>query len=249
MKLNAFQDAFIEALYQRPTALWQDVSQQPAFAVYRNTVLKGCVDALCANFPSIERLVGSPWMRAVASDYALHSPPTDARLVQYGATFPAFLEALQTLHGLPWLADVARLDHAWLMAFCAPDEPALALGSLHGLTASDLANQCLTPRRSARWRWFATQPVYSLWYHSREALEWNPALPWQGEGALLVGDANGVSHYPLERAGSVFLDACAQGQDLDHASALALQVQPDLDFTDLLGRLLHARVFRPLALD
>ena len=34
------------------------LAAQPAFAVYRNTVMKGCVDALEANFPTVARLVG-----------------------------------------------------------------------------------------------------------------------------------------------------------------------------------------------
>ena len=30
---------------------------QPAFAVYRNTVMKACIDALQANYPAVTRLV------------------------------------------------------------------------------------------------------------------------------------------------------------------------------------------------
>ena len=67
-------------------------------------------------------------------------------------------------------------------------------------------------------------------------------------GALLVAGPEGVVGLPLEKGGCAFLDACAAGCNLDQASTLALQAQPDLDFTDLLGRLLRARVFRPLCL-
>lgn len=246
--LGDFQNAFIDALYQRPAPLLEALTRQPAFAVYRNTVLKGCTDALCDNFPSVERLVGSEWMRAAASEFARHSPPDDARLVLYGAAFPAFLETLHGVHQLPYLAEVARLDHDWLSAFCAPDEPRLELTALAGITASDVAGLCLRPRQSARWRWFETQPVYHLWHSSRDGLDWDESRPWHGEGALLVGDAGGVSHQPLAQGGCVFLDACAAGHDLDHASTLALETQPDLDFIDLLGRLVRAGAFRPLSL-
>jgi len=44
--LGVFQDAFVEALYQRPAAELQAVTEQAGFGVYRNTVLKGCIDAL-----------------------------------------------------------------------------------------------------------------------------------------------------------------------------------------------------------
>lgn len=248
LPLGQFQDAFVAALYQRPAPGLEALTAQPAFAIYRNTVLKGCLDALCANFPSVERLVGTPWMQTAASDYALHSPPANPCLAYYGTGFPAYLEGLPNLEELPWLADVARLDHDWLTAFCAPDEAALELTSLMGVTASDLANLCLTPREGARWRWFDTHPVYSLWHYTRDAMDWHDGVPWQGEGALMVGGPTGVSHQALEQAGCVFLDACAAGHPLEHASTLALQIQPDLDFTDLLGRLMSARVFRPIAL-
>jgi hypothetical protein len=33
-------------------------ARQPGFAVYRNTVLKGCIDALQANYPTVHALVG-----------------------------------------------------------------------------------------------------------------------------------------------------------------------------------------------
>jgi len=247
LSLGQFQDAFVEALYQRPAPALADLSKQPAFAVYRNTVLKGCVDALHANFPALERLAGSQWMQDAASAYALRSPPTDARLIHYGAAFPAFLDELEHLDEWPWLPDVARLDHDWLMAFRAPDDAVLTLAALAGHTASDLASRCLVPRRGARWRWFETHPVYSLWRHGRDELAWHDDIPWHGEGVLLIGSAAGVCHQPLEAGGCAFLEACAGGHCLDRASTMALQVQADLDFTDLLGRLLRAGVF--VALD
>ena len=247
--LGQFQDAFIDALYQRPAPELDVLTSQAAFAVYRNTVLKGCVDALCDNYPSVERLVGTPWMRAAAAEYAWRSPPTDARMARYGAAFPAFLADLESARELPYLADVARLDRDWLEVFCAPTEPSLELTSLLGMTASDLGGLCLQPRRAVRWRWFETQPVYSLWHYSREGLDWPEELPWIGEGALLVAGSEGVVGLSLEKGGCAFLDACAAGHVLDQVSTLALEAQPDLDFTDLLGRLLRANVFRPLCLD
>lgn len=246
--LGVFQDAFVDALYQRPAPALQAVTAQPAFEVYRNTVLKGCVDALCDNFPAVERLVGTDWLRAAAAIHARETPPSDARLVYYGEHFADFLDAFEPARELPYLGDVARLDRLWIEAFAAPQEPVLELASLAGMTASDLAACRLEPRASARWRWFAEQPIYSIWRHNREALPMPEELAWQGEGALLVGHAEGVAWQALEVGGCAFLDACAAGHDLDHASALALDAQPELDFTALLGRLLGAAVFRPLNL-
>jgi len=247
MPLGQFQDAFIDALYQRPAPALQSLTGQAAFAVYRNTVLAGCVDALRANFPSIETLVGADWMQEAATAYAQQSPPDDARLIHYGAGFAAFLEQLQASHGLPYLADVARLDFYWCEAFSATEDPCLALTDLAGMTANDLMHSYLAPRQSVRWQWFDPHPVLSLWRCSREGLPWSGAQPWVAEGVLLCGGLDGVSYQPLEAGGCAFLDACAAGHTLETASQCAQQRQPDLDFSDLLGRLMQARVFRPLS--
>ena len=46
-----------------------------AMAVYRNTVLHGAVEALRANYPVVEQIVGSEMFEAVAVDYATECPP------------------------------------------------------------------------------------------------------------------------------------------------------------------------------
>ncbi|PWB34157.1 DUF2063 domain-containing protein [Pseudomonas sp. SDI] len=249
LTLGEFQDAFVDALYLRPAPQLEALTAQPAFAVYRNTVLSGAVEALRDNFPSVETLVGPGWMHDVAAAYVHRQPPCDARLINYGAGFPAFLEEMQSHHGLTYLADVARLDFYWCEVFSAPITAYLSLTDLAGMTAADLTHSHLRPRPSARWQWFDAHPAFSLWRCSRAGQPWSPAQPWVAEGALLSGDTDGVSHQPLEPGGCTFLDACAAGYSLEAASHLAEQRQPDLDFSDLLGRLLQARVFLPLTYD
>ncbi|NQD55198.1 DUF2063 domain-containing protein [Pseudomonas sp. CM25] len=243
--LAHFQDTFIQALYHGSAT---GVAAQPGFAVYRNTVFKGCVDALCDNFPSVERLVGRDWLADVAGRYARQYPPPDARLIAYGETFADYLAPFACANGLTYLADVARLDWLWLQAFCAEQAPALDVAELAGMTASDLARCTLQPRRSARWQWFAEHPVYTLWHHNRLAQPLPEHIAWHGEGVLLVGDVEGVGWQALTEGACAFLDACANGHDLDRASALALQAEPGLDFNALLGSLLGAQALAPLSL-
>jgi len=221
LTLGQFQDAFIEALYGRAAPQLSGLTDQAAFAVYRNTVLAGCVEALRANFPAVHALVGSAWMDETAAVYAQRFPPDDARLIRYGAHFADFLEQIQGQHAVPYLAEVARLDRCWNEAFSAPCEPCLDLAELVGMTVSDLDQCVLRPRASACWYWCEVHPAYALWRCAREQGDWAQGHPWTGEGALLVGTAEGVCHQPLEKAGHEFLKACAAGLPLAHASMLA----------------------------
>lgn len=237
--LQQFQDAFVAALEGAPGTL-AGITEQPGFAVYRNTVLKGRIDALCANFPAVERLTGRDWLAGAAAIHARQTPPNDARLVFYGEQFPAFLDQFEPARALPYLGAVARLDQLWREAFTAPHQPRLALVALASLPASELGGQCLRPAASTRWQWFAGQPIYTLWHCNHQGLPLPEALPWQGEGALFVGHPEQVCVQPLSAGGCAFLEACAGGHSLDHASTYALQVEPTLDFTPLMANLANA---------
>ncbi|TFW17442.1 HvfC/BufC N-terminal domain-containing protein, partial [Duganella callida] len=127
-ELAAYQDDFIAAVYGAAplSGVLAAIAAQPGFAVYRNTILKGCADNLAANFPTVLRLVGEPWFHAAALDYARAAPPVEVSLIDYGHDFPAFLAALAPAAELPYLAGVAQLDRLWLAAHTAADAPTLA---------------------------------------------------------------------------------------------------------------------------
>ncbi len=147
--LAAFQDAFVAALTRAPGSAAGEVAAlvgQPGFAVYRNTLAKGCVDALCANFPAVERLVGEEWFAAAATLYAREMPPRSGPLLEYGEDFPAFLQDFEAARALPYLTGVAQLDRLWLEVFSAVEQPVLALAVLATETPDQLARKTLVPR-------------------------------------------------------------------------------------------------------
>jgi hypothetical protein len=243
-----FQADFMRALFApvdaAPGAL-AALTAQPAFAVYRNTVMKGCVDALEANFPSVARLVGRDWFRAAAALYAAAQPPADARLLCYGDSFPEFLARFEPARALPYLPDVARLDRCWSESHAAADadaeDAATRLASLPPLV---LGATRIAPHPAARWRWFPGQPIYSIWHRNRsqgaDADDGDDAdIVWQGEGALLTRPAAAVTSRATGRADCAFLDACAGGAPVAEAAAAALEVQPDADLAALFAGLLR----------
>ncbi|MBA1274778.1 HvfC/BufC N-terminal domain-containing protein [Stutzerimonas azotifigens] len=236
--LSCFQDAFVEALYGRPAAPLAELAVQPGFALYRNGVLGNCMQALCDNFPSVERLVGHDWLLAAGQVYAHASPPTDARLIHYGADFPAFLATFEPAQELPYLPAVAMIDRLWIEAFTADLQPPLSAACLATVPAEQLGELCLRPLASARWGWFTDCPAYTLWRCNRDGTVLPDTLDWSGEGVLLVGNEHGVAAQPLSHGAVAFLDACSQCHSLDAAAAQALGISPNLNFTELLGQLL-----------
>jgi hypothetical protein len=241
--LSEFQDAFVQALYNPESTALSELSAQPGFSVYRNTVMKGAVDALQANFPTVVRLVGSEWFIAAASIHARQSPPVDARLVYHGCGFAEFLDGFEHAQQMPYLGNVARLDLLWNEVHTAADEPGVDLNSLASLDPELLGSLRLRPRAAARWRWFADQPVFTLWQHNREQRDLPQELNWQGEGALLVRSEGVVRWQALDLGACTFLDACADGLPLGQAAQLARDVQPQLDVIELLTRLVSADTF------
>jgi len=233
--LAAFQRDFAAALFD-PERL------MPApFAVYRNTVMKGCIDALQANFPSVARLVGEEWFRAAAAVYARTNSPRVPMLLEYGHDFPDFLAAFEPAAEFPYLPAVARLDRFWTEAHVARDEAVLDARSLAGFDPDRLGGLRLRPHASARWAWFDV-PAYAIWSRQRGAGEAGE-LAWQGEGVLVVRPADAVQWIPLQSADCAFLDACAEGRTLAEAAEAAVAAVPGVNLAALMARLLEAGAF------
>lgn len=243
--LGRFQDDFILAMHggevhEGPVAA---LVRQPGFAVYRNTIVKGCIDALQANYPCIERLVGTEWFRAAAAVYVDRWPPLDSRLLGYGHDFADFLGGFEPARELLYLANVARLDRFWTEAHVAADEPLLDAAAIARLPARELVNLVLKPQAAARWIWFADQPAYTIWRVNREQAPIPDELAWTGEGALLVRLDGVVRWQALGASACVFLDACARGVSLEPAVTCSLDAHPDTDVGAMLSGLLSAGAF------
>jgi len=243
--------AYAPAVIARLTA-------QPGFAVYRNTVFKGCIDALEANFPAVARLVGTEWMRAAAGEYARAEPPRSPRLLDYGATFPGFLATFEPAAGLPWLPDVATLDRLWIEAHVAADAPVLDVAQVAAWQPADLMRARLVPHPATRWSWCAHSPAFTIWSRNRtddapavdvagaDATGADAEIDWAPEGALLTRPEAAVDQCRLSRAGIAFLDACAAGQTVEAAALAALDAEPAADLRALIGALLSAGAFAAL---
>lgn len=243
MQLSTFQDGFSASLggHTPAHAPWlAALEHQPGFAVYRNTVLKGCIDALQASYPTVHQLVGADWFRAAAAVYARAQPPRDGQLPDYGAGFADFLAAFAPAAELPYLPPVARLDRCWTECHLAANATALDRNWLARQAPHTVPDAQLRPHPAARWAWCDAHPAYALWRCHREGLAMPDTLAWAGDGGLLTRPHAAVTWRPLSRAGAAFLHACAQGRALEAAATSALETDPSTDLAALLDTLLDA---------
>ena len=244
MDLGSFQRLFSTALLAENsphTSPLDYLFAQPGFSIYRNTVAKGCIDALEANYPTVTRLVGPDWFRAAAALYVAESPPDDSRLLSYGDNFPTFLAQFGPAAALPYLPHTARLDRFWTEVHTAADATAATGADITPLHPDVLAKCVLHPHPAARWAWFDGQPIFSIWQQNRAASTLPTCdLVWQGEGALLTRPNDAVAWCRIGVADCAFLDACDQGKPLAAAARAALQAQANVDLAHLFHRLLQA---------
>ncbi|MEW5882052.1 MAG: DNA-binding domain-containing protein [Pseudomonadota bacterium] len=253
--LAAYQDAFARAVLAAAPAVERGdaaadavarLAAQPGFAVYRNTVLRGCIDALQANFPAVARLVGDEWFRAAAAVFARASLPAHPTLLDYGAGFSDFLARFEPAAELPYLAEVARLDRLWTEAHVAADAPPLDPAELAALSVAELSRTALRVHPAARWFESDTLPVYTIWRRNRYDDAECGEIEWRGEGALLTRPHGEVLHGGLDAAGVAFVAACARGASIAVAVSHALARDPRVDLAALTHRLLQAGAFSGL---
>jgi hypothetical protein len=246
LTLAQFQHDFTVALGApdaEPTPELAALTRQPGFMVYRHTVMKSCIDALQANYPTVARLVGEPWFRAAAGVFAGQNRPHDPCLLHYGAGFSEFLAGFEPAASLPYLPGVARLDRMRTECHVAPDTSVLDSDSLTELAPQALAGCVLRPHPAARWAWFEEGPVFSIWRANNESDGRIGHLEWQAEGGLLVRATDTVAWIPLDAAGTAFLDVCHAGGTLAQAAAASLERKPEADLALLLAGLLQAGAF------
>jgi len=243
-ELMDFQDAFVAALAGQTSALspWLAPGEgETGLAVYRNTIARGCVDALAANFPTVLSMVGEDWFRAAAALFARETPPTHAALLDYGETFPAWLERFPPADDLPYLASVARLDRLWTEALFAAEAPILTARALADLPPEVLAQANLPLHPSVRFASFEVG-IPSLWAAARAGRE-DLELSGQAETLLCVRDGSAVRHWVINEAETAFLRACRDNLTAAEAAERAALAQSDVPLAPLFAALIARGVF------
>src|SRR5215475_9624701 len=120
------------------------------YNVYRNNVTVSLINALAAVYPAVQRITGVEFFRAMARFHVRATPPTSPLLFEYGHDFPAFIAQYAHAQAMPWLADVARIERAWLDAYHAADAEPLAAEALAAIPPERLAGAVFTAHPAMR---------------------------------------------------------------------------------------------------
>lgn len=215
--------------------------EPPGFAVYRNNVVRAAVDALGDAYPAVKRLLGDTRFAALARAYWQAHPPRERTLSLYGARLVETLIDHELSSRFPWLADVARLDRAWLESHHAADAPLLSLRDVQTFDPAALAALQVTPHPAVRI--IASDfPAWSIWQTNREdETVRRVSLAEGGETALVHRPAGEIRHRRLDPAEAAFLNALTKGVPLE--SAAGAITDPGGDPIGIFIRLLKEGLF------
>jgi hypothetical protein len=186
------------------------------FAVYRNNVHVGLVGTLEARFPVVRRLVGEAFFTGMARVFVGQEKPRSPVLMHYGDTFPDFVAGFPPAGGLPYLADVARLEVRWSEAYNAADDVPATPSDLAEIPPDQLAGTVLH-RHSAAALVVSDYAVGSIWDANQQDVV--PALdPRRREAVLVARPGAEVRLHILPLTDVAFARALLDGRTIAEAA-------------------------------
>ncbi|WP_412066276.1 putative DNA-binding domain-containing protein [Rhizobium sp. SYY.PMSO] len=244
---DAFSSALVDPDHQTPDVVAGPNGKAAVkrYNVYRNNVTVSLIDSLAAIYPVVQRITGVEFFRAMARFHVRATPPTSPLLFEYGREFPAFIERYEYARGMPWLADTARIERAWLDAYHAADAIPLAAERLSIVPPEHLGELTFRSHpatRVVRSR-YAALTIFSA---NRSTDPVDPIDATEAEDALITRPENEVEVRHLPEGGAVFLTALISGQTLATAAAAAMASAPNFDLPASISGMFTAGAFTGL---
>ncbi|MHC1551607.1 HvfC/BufC N-terminal domain-containing protein [Phyllobacterium sp. K27] len=212
------------------------------YNIYRNNVTVSLIEALSATFPVTRRITGEHFFRAMARFHIRTSPPTSSLLFDYGGDFPGFIERYEYARSMPWLADVARIERAWLDAYHAADVAPLSPQDLAAISPKRLGEIVLVPHPATHIV-FSPYPAVTIFAANRSKGPVGPIEVAGPEAALVTRPALDVTVRSLPPGCFTFLDHLIKGEMFNAAVAAAITASADFDLPSNIVGMLQAGVF------
>ena len=211
--------------------------------IYRHHVITTLTAALESTFPVVRRLVDARFFAYAADTYIRQHPPSEPCLVEYGATFSAFLSAFPPCRAHAYLPDVARLEWAIQVARHADEARPLDMTRLSSLPVETMPHLVfrLDPSVSfvaSRW------PIDRIWRANQDDASGIDVVDLDGGGVHLEVRTLGgeVVLRALTASRHAFRRALGDGSVLERAAEIALAMDPSFDLTLEIHQLLQDEV-------
>ena len=222
-----------ESVFAEAIGDWSLPFPEPRFRIYRNNVVAALVNALRVRFPVTERTLGAARFGACATAYAAVRRPASPVLIDYGADFPEHVASGNDAASQPFLADLARLENLWWLAYHAADA-----------TPLDSAGLAAVPPESWAEARFAFLPSLGLLSSAHAVADiWQGKPPRAGRQEILLArpDAEVVLHAIDPRAATL-IGRLRSGDTLGSAVAAVIDSFDDFDAGPALQGLLALRI-------
>ncbi|MDR4470136.1 MAG: putative DNA-binding domain-containing protein [Nitrospira sp.] len=252
-RLHELQRAFATAMI-KGTSLPIGTSMQAgpssrSLALYRRLIRNNYVQALTITYPMLRRVMGGRYFTVFARGYLKRYPSTSGDLFVYGRHFPLFLLQLES----PRLfIELARLEWACHEVSQAAETPPFAPGQLAGLTSVDPADVTVHLQPTVRLLRFSS-PVHRMWQGLQpdgltsteigqsSAEEETHILVTRVDGKIRVAELAALDYR--------LLTAMADGRQVDKVERMALETDPQFDFTRFMVSLMEMNVLARVSVE
>ncbi|QIG50324.1 DUF2063 domain-containing protein [Nordella sp. HKS 07] len=236
-----FADALLDRTRPLPAGLasWTGAAPVKRYGVYRNNVATGLARALAARFPVTEKIVGEEFFTAMARDYVTAHPPASPVLLGYGHDFAEFVAGFAPVAGLPYLADIVRLEDAQVRAYHARDMVPIAPQILARMAPERMSGLTFRFHPAARVVRSAF-PIVTIWSMNVGLSPLEPVTCWQAEDALVTRPQLSVITRQIGAGSAVFLLALIAGAALGETYEEAVVTDPDFDLGQNLADLMRS---------
>ena len=246
---TAFAHALLNPELPCPSGLttWNGSDPEIRFSVYRNNVMVSLIDALADTYPVVQTLVGDEFFRAMARVFAQTNPPRSAVMAYYGRDFAEFIASFPPAASVPYLADVARLEMARVLAYHAADVVLLHSEVLRAALADpeQLMSLRLVLHPSVHVIQ-STFAIFSIWAAHQDAACTSSVDPDAAQVVLVYRAGLDVDTMELADGTGLFVSTLLAGQTLLDAAQAASNAAPEFDLTNALTMLLHLQLITHL---
>lgn len=205
-------------------------------AAYRRNVVGNWINALGLTYPVVAGVLGDAAFRRLAESYVANHASQSGDLNEYGADFPAHIDARVAKTDCPWLADLARLEWALQAAYYAADSEPIDFARLAAVPPEQHGR--LRFRLAPAFRTLVSDwPLAALWQRLQDGQAADVGARPGRQTTWIVRPGGRVWAETASAGEAAFAAALAAGADLATAIGAAMTDAPAFDVGAAIARM------------